>query len=106
MNASKLKRALKQIDQLQRGLTAIATKLTAVRNSLENEVTSSQAIGNASAKPARVRPAKAAKVAKPVKKAAPSLAEAKRDKAEKRVGKVKPAAKPVVKSDKKEKRPA
>ena len=28
-----------------------------------------------------------------------------RDKAEKRVGKVKPAAKPVVKSDKKEKRP-
>ena len=102
MNASKLKRALKQIDQLQRGLTAIATKLTAVRNSLENEVTSAQAIGNASAKPARVRPAKAAKA---VKKAALSLSEAKRDKAEKRVGKVKPAAKPVAKSDKKEKRP-
>jgi hypothetical protein len=102
VNASKLKRALKQIDQLQRGLTAIATKLTAVRNSLENEVTSAQAIGNASAKPARVRPAKAAK---PVKKSTTSLAEAKRDKAEKRVGKVKPAAKPVAKSDKKEKRP-
>jgi hypothetical protein len=102
VNASKLKRALKQIEQLQRGLTAIATKLATVRSGLENEVTASQAIGNASAKPARVRPAK---VAKPVKKSTTSLAEAKRDKAEKRVGKVKPAAKPVAKSDKKEKRP-
>ena len=51
MNASKLKRALKQIDQLQRGLTSIASKLAAVRTSLENEVAASQAIGNASAKP-------------------------------------------------------
>ena len=103
MNAAKTKRALKQIDQLQRGLTSIASKLAAVRTSLENEVAASQAIGNASAKPARVRPVKAAKPVKPTQ----SVAEAKKAKVEKRVGKVKPIkqAKPIVKSDKKEKRP-
>lgn len=103
MNASKLKRALKQIEQLQRGLTAIATKLATVRSGLENEVTSSQAIGNASAKPARVRPVKAAKLTQ-------SVAGVKKAKAEKRVAahkSIKPIkqAKPIVKSDKKEKRP-
>ena len=103
MNAAKTKRALKQIDQLQRSLTSIATKLSAVRTSLENEVASSQAIGNASAKPARVRPAKAAKPTQ-------SVAGVKKAKAEKRVApakSIKPIkqAKPIVKSDKKEKRP-
>ena len=104
MNASKLKRALKQIEQLQRGLTAIATKLATVRSGLENEVTSSQAIGNASAKPARVRPAKAAK---PVKKSTASVAEVKKEKIEKRAAKVKPTkpTKPAAKVEKREKRP-